>query len=150
MNYYYTDRTNQPRGPIGVEELRNLARSGQLNSATMVAAVGSPHWIPLSAVVPDIALATAGITDPFAVWSLILGIAGFFACWACCGPILSIPAVILGHISRVNIKRDPGLGGKGLAIAGLVTGYVAIALFLLYFFVVGSVAFLGALTDAAN
>ncbi len=50
----------------------------------------------------------------------------------------------------MNIKRDPGLEGKGLAIAGLVTGYVAIALFLLYFFVAGSVAFLGALTDAAN
>jgi len=150
MNYYYTDRTNQPRGPVGMAELRNLAAAGQLNQATMVAAVGSAHWIPIANVLPDLRLAAAGRTDPLAVWSLVLGIAGFFACWACCGPILSIPAVILGHISLVNIKRDPGLEGKGLAIAGLVTGYVAIALFLLYFFVAGSAAFLGALTDAAN
>jgi hypothetical protein len=142
MNYYYTDSANQPRGPVGMAELRNLAAAGQLNQATMVAAVGSAHWIPLANVLPDVRLAAAGRTDPLAVWSLVLGIAGFFACWICCGPLLSIPAVILGHVSLGNCKRNPQLEGKGMAIAGLVTGYVAIALFLFYIVVFGSAVFL--------
>lgn len=142
MNYYYTDYNNQPRGPVALEDLRGLAHTGHLNRGTMVAAVGSSQWIPLASVLPDLVLPPAGRTDPFAVWSLVLGIAGFFACWVCCGPLLSIPAVITGHISLSNTKRDPQLEGRGLAIAGLITGYVAIALFLLYVFFVGGVAFL--------
>ena len=42
---------------------------------------------------------------------------------------LSILAVVFGHISLSQIKNSAGrLGGKGLAIAGLVLGYLGIAL----------------------
>ncbi len=148
MNYYYTDSANQPRGPVTLEDLRGLAHTGHLNRGTMVAAVGNAQWIPLGSVLADVVLPPAGRTDPLAVWSLVLGIAGFFACWVCCGPLLSVPAVITGHISLSNIKCDPQLEGRGLAMAGLITGYVAIALFLLYVFLVGGVAFLDGFTKA--
>jgi hypothetical protein len=40
---------------------------------------------------------------------------------------ISIPAVICGHISRANIRNSRGkLGGAGLAMAGLVLGYIGI------------------------
>jgi hypothetical protein len=60
----------------------------------------------------------------FAIWSLVLGILGLI-----CFSILSaIPAVICGHMALARIKRSAGvLTGKGLAIAGLVTGYLGIA-----------------------
>jgi len=38
----------------------------------------------------------------------------------------AIPAVICGHVARAKIRRSGGaLGGKGIATAGLVLGYIA-------------------------
>jgi len=57
-----------------------------------------------------------------ALASLVLGIASFVVCL---GPLAAIPAVICGHIGFRRIKRARGtLKGEGLAIAGLVLGYV--------------------------
>jgi hypothetical protein len=39
-----------------------------------------------------------------------------------------IPAVILGHLSRSAIRQSMGrLKGEGMALAGLITGYISIA-----------------------
>ena len=60
-----------------------------------------------------------------AISSLVLGIVSVFLC------ITAIPGVICGHLSLLRIRTsNGGLGGKGLALAGLVTGYVALALWL--------------------
>ncbi len=45
------------------------------------------------------------------------------------GAVLLIPpllAVIFGHISLSKMKADSAIGGKGLAITGLILGYLAI------------------------
>jgi hypothetical protein len=47
----------------------------------------------------------------------------------------SILAVIFGHIALSQVRRT-GQGGRGLAIAGLVLGYVGLALLLLVIFLV--------------
>jgi type IV pilus assembly protein PilA len=61
-------------------------------------------------------------TDGKAVASLILGILGMTFLSILAG----IPAVILGHMSRANIKRSMGkLKGEGLALAGLIMGYIS-------------------------
>lgn len=60
-------------------------------------------------------------TSGLAIASLVLGIFLFFP--------LSIPAIVLGHIALSQIKKSAGrIGGRGLAIAGLVLGYLGIAL----------------------
>jgi type IV pilus assembly protein PilA len=42
---------------------------------------------------------------------------------------LFIPAIVFGHIALSQIKKSAGrLGGRGLAIAGLVLGYLGIAI----------------------
>ena len=57
-----------------------------------------------------------------AIASLIFGILFIFF-------PLSIPAVVFGHIALSQIKKSAGrLGGRGLAIAGLVLGYLGIAM----------------------
>ena len=61
-------------------------------------------------------------TNGLAVASLVCSAVLFFTCG-----VGSIIGVILGHISLGQIKRD-GTGGRGLAIAGLVIGYILIAL----------------------
>ncbi len=64
--------------------------------------------------------------DGKATASLILGIV---SCMLCFGPLTGIPAIILGHISRGNIQRSRGqLKGSGKALAGLILGYLSIAM----------------------
>ncbi|MCP9952225.1 DUF4190 domain-containing protein [Actinomadura madurae] len=53
--------------------------------------------------------------------SLVCGLIGFFACG-----LTSILAVIFGHISLNQIKRTRE-GGHGMAVAGLVLGYIVSA-----------------------
>ena len=44
--------------------------------------------------------------------------------------IASVCAVVCGHLAKGQIKRN-GEGGSGFATAGLVIGYVSIALFVI-------------------
>ncbi len=62
-------------------------------------------------------------TSKKAIASLVLGIIPFSI-------FTSIPAVILGHIAFSQINKSGGrLQGKGMATAGLILGYLGIALF---------------------
>lgn len=59
-----------------------------------------------------------------AICSLILGIIGF-----CTGGIVSIPAIITGHLARRKIKRSAEkLTGSGFALAGIISGYLGLVL----------------------
>ncbi len=68
-------------------------------------------------------------TSALAIWSLVLGILGFVLLVVCVGLLFAIPAVICGHLALSKINRSAGtLAGQGLAIAGLVMGYLGIVL----------------------
>lgn len=63
-------------------------------------------------------------TDGKATGSLILGILSML----CFSFLAGIPAVVLGHMSRKNIRESMGrLKGDGMALAGLIMGYISIA-----------------------
>jgi hypothetical protein len=63
-------------------------------------------------------------TSGYAIASLILGIAGFFVF-----PVVpSILAIVFGLKAREELRRNPAVGGEGLATAGIVLGWVGIAL----------------------
>jgi len=63
-----------------------------------------------------------------AVWSLVFGIMGVLLLLVCIGPLFAIPAVICGHMAYARINRSGGaLAGQGMALAGLITGYLSIA-----------------------
>lgn len=74
--------------------------------------------------------APAPRTNGMATASMILGIVGILFCGA-----TSILAVIFGHVAHSQI-RNTGEGGHGMAIAGLILGYLAVALWLFYWLVV--------------
>lgn len=61
-------------------------------------------------------------TSGLAVGSCLLGIAGMFLG---CPAILS---VLLGALALLRMRQDPQLGGRGLAIAGLVMSLVVVPL----------------------
>lgn len=81
---------------------------------------------------PPPAYAAKPKANGLALTSMILGILGitvglcllFF-------PVLPILAVVFGHIGLTQTRKT-GAPGRGYAIAGLVTGYVGIALAILW------------------
>lgn len=78
-------------------------------------------------------------TSGAAIASLVFGILSLLVSWWSLG-IPSIIAIISGHIARSNIKRSKGtLGGDGLAIGGLIMGYLTILVYVgIAVFVVGT------------
>lgn len=63
-------------------------------------------------------------TSGLAITSLVLGLLGL-----CCPIFLSLPAIICGHIARGRIKKSAGAEeGGGLALAGLILGYISLVL----------------------
>jgi type II secretory pathway pseudopilin PulG len=66
--------------------------------------------------------------DNLSLTSMILGILSLIMCSIFAG----IPAVITGHIALGKTKKDPQTyGGHGLAVAGLIMGYISIAMLVL-------------------
>ena len=63
-------------------------------------------------------------TSGMAVASLVLGLVWIY--W-----VGSILAVIFGHLALNETKRDPRVGGRGLAVAGLVLGYLGLGILIL-------------------
>ena len=128
-------------GPVSADVLRQWIAERRANGHTMVQAEGSSGFKPLGEF-PEFqsALAAAGpagspswtvVPAPpekqasgLAITSLVLGILSF------CLPLIpAIPAVITGHLALGRIRRQPDkIGGKGMAIAGLVMGYFGLAL----------------------
>lgn len=74
--------------------------------------------------VPPSLPASAATAQPGAlsVWSLVLGIVSLL----CFGPLAGIPAIITGHMARSRSNND------GKALAGLILGYISIALLPIY------------------
>ena len=73
---------------------------------------GSPQYVPNSAK-----------TNSLAIASLVVSL-------ICCAPL----GVIFGHIAIGQIKKT-GEGGRGLAIAGLIIGYIGIVGGLLFWII---------------
>lgn len=66
-------------------------------------------------------------TSALAIAALACGIAGLTVF-----PLLaSFAAVVLGTMARNELRRDPTLDGDGMATAGLVLGWIGVALALL-------------------
>jgi len=64
-------------------------------------------------------------TSTMAIVSLVAGITG----WTILPFLGAIVAIITGHMAKNEIKKSAGtLGGNGMATAGLVLGYLSIAL----------------------
>jgi hypothetical protein len=64
-------------------------------------------------------------TLALATWSLVLGILSL----TCFSIFAAIPAVICGHRALRKIETSSGtLGGNGVAVGGLVTGYIGIVM----------------------
>lgn len=78
-------------------------------------------------------------TNGLAIASLVLGLTGFITCG-----FTSILAVVFGHVALGQIRRDR-TDGHGMALAGVVLGWILTGLWILYWVLVfaGVVAGIG-------
>ena len=126
-------------GPVSSEQLRQWIAQGRVNGQTRVQPEGSGEWKPLSEV-PEFSDALRGGVRPaalaaspaagaqqsgLAITSLVLGILSMVGCSIVAG----IPAIITGHMARKRAAQAPGtFGGAGLALGGLIMGYISLAI----------------------
>lgn len=87
--------------------------------------------------------ATPKTTSTYAILSLAFGLMAWLM-----APLLgAIVAVVCGHLARAEIRRAQGaIEGDGMAMAGLVLGYLQIALAIIFAVVVA--IFFGGLAAA--
>jgi hypothetical protein len=133
-------RGGQQLGPFSLEELRAAVGSGQISQQDSAWWEGAPNWVPV-AQVPGLNIATLPIpgaaggagggpapASGLSIASLILGILSLvgFMC------LTGIPAVVCGHVA-LSRQKSAGVKGSGLAIPGVITGYLGsiVALFIL-------------------
>lgn len=143
---YHIAKNGEKTGPLDHEEVYRRLVSGELKGDDLGWHEGLAEWQPLSQLVPPapssqlpppapgvFAERTAPIgataapepnkTSGAAVASLVCGILGLILWFPC------LPAVILGHVGLSAIKKSGGaLKGRGMALTGLITGYMMIAL----------------------
>src|SRR5262245_49844372 len=71
-------------------------------------------------------------TSGLAVASLVLGILWLY--W-----VGSILAVIFSFVALSQMKKNPTIGGRGMAVAGMVLGWIGVAT-LIFFLLIGAAA----------
>ena len=77
---------------------------------------------PVATPIPGMAVAQPE-TSGKAVASLVLGIGIFLF-----SILTGIPAIIFGHLAKSDIRKSGGrLQGDGMALAGLILGYLSVA-----------------------
>jgi type II secretory pathway pseudopilin PulG len=128
-------KNGEQLGPFTESQVGEMLKAGQLALNDLAWTEGMDQWKPLSSYEHFQSPATQGPspaagqttppsavkkTEPLTIWSLVLGIISIVGCAFLAG----IPAVICGHVGLSRIKRNPSLGGNGMAIGGLVTGYI--------------------------
>jgi hypothetical protein len=141
MNQWYYGEHGQQFGPVSDPEMRTMIAAGRISAQTVVWRDGMPAWRPLAEVAelsPGAYVGAMPMMPPvitpstsLASASLVFGIFGFLLACLWLGYLLGIPAVICGHMALAQIRKDPlRVGGRGMAVAGLVLGYL-LSLFML-------------------
>jgi hypothetical protein len=120
-----------------VVELLNVAYTeGRLSKeeydGRLENAFSARTYAELDQIVADLPVARPAVATPavtpvagtngLAIASLACALAQFVV-----GPLATIPAIVLGHMARHQIKRT-GEQGAGLALAGLIIGWAAVVL----------------------
>jgi hypothetical protein len=104
------------------------SRSTQLMAAKtydQLAAISADLRIPVLTGSPAVYRPTFGVrprTNQLAIVSLTCGVGQMFF-WL----LATIPAIVCGHVARSQIRKT-GEDGAGLALAGLILGYIGLAI----------------------
>jgi len=150
----YVHKNEQQLGPFDESQISDGLNSGEISLEDLAWKEGLTEWVRLGDLLHEpqkiptpfqarptakanfINPSTSGRentpsivakkNEPLSIWALVLGIVSLATLFLCVGGFVGIPAVICGHFGLSRIKRQPLLGGRGMAIAGLISGYLSI------------------------
>jgi type II secretory pathway pseudopilin PulG len=128
----FIQHQGQQTGPFPLEQVQAGLAAGTYQLSDLAWHEGAAEWQPLGTIPGVSSAGPPGLppvpqTSALAVWSLILGILSLIL-----AGLTAIPAVICGHLALGKIKRSAGTQtGGGLAIAGLITGYLGFAILMI-------------------
>ena len=109
-------------GTANTSDASYCEKCGQPFATAALGATAAVAAAPVPAVAPR--------TNSLAVASLLLGLLSLFVPFA-------ILAVILGHVARSQIRKSAGRQkGAGMALAGLILGYLGVGFILFVILIV--------------
>ena len=109
---YTEGRLTKDEHDSRVEQAMTATTFAQLDAVVMDLPGAGPPAPPVPVAPPK--------NNALAIASLVCGVAQVML-W----PLATIPAVVLGHVARHQIRRT-GEQGAGLAMAGLVLGWIGV------------------------
>ena len=68
---------------------------------------------------------TPRTTNTLAVLSLVFGLLGMVGGIPSAG-VINLAAIVMGHMARSQIRQNPSEDGAGMALAGLIMGYIGL------------------------
>ncbi len=134
-------------GPVSLEQLKEWIAQGRVNERSLIQPNGSAEWKPardiveiqplLKPGVPASTLPSAALPPPIgavapspapkqglAIASFVLGIVSFVLCL---GVLTGVPAILCGYAAKNRVRLSPReYGGAGLAMAGLILGFLSV------------------------
>ena len=132
-NYKIRGADQKEYGPVSAETLRQWIAEGRVTGSTSILADDGTEWKPLSAFPEFSGAVSAGApgmsaskpVSTLAVVSLVCGILSV----TCLGILAGLPAIITGHLAFGRARKASAqYGGGGMALAGLIMGYLSIIL----------------------
>ncbi|MFT5498603.1 MAG: hypothetical protein ACI9TH_004018 [Kiritimatiellia bacterium] len=155
ITYYQLHKDGQQNGPYDHQQVLGLIQQGSYGPQDLGWTEGMAEWQALDQIFPEeFSQWAAELAPPpipaqsrashppqqqkgLAIASMTLGILSF----CLLGPFSAVPAIICGHMARNRAKRSPlQYGGSGMALAGLILGYIALAFTVVYIFLVSAIA----------
>jgi hypothetical protein len=146
----FVTKDGQQNGPFSIDEIKVQLAAGSLTFADYGWYEGLAKWQTLGTLAPFAANNTSAVAGPpkaqprerrrsspangsrkaskLAITSMVFGICSYVLCLSI---LTGIPAIICGHVALGKIKRPKArLSGRGMAIAGLVMGYISLGFML--------------------
>ena len=145
------DHDSNIHGPLEPEVVRDWISRGRISGDTWVRKSGDENWRRLDFFPQFLAdLCPGGKNDPplshspgthsslpvqetngTAIAGMVLGILSILSLYPVLGFPCNIAGIITSSIALKQIKRNPGQGGRGMAIAGLVCSIISTLIALL-------------------
>lgn len=158
----HINRNGSPLGVYPLDEVNALFSKGTLRESDLAWQEGMAEWVTLGRF-PGVQQVQAGpppipgqqayappasyvggavlpSTSGMAIASMVLGILALVLFFThAFALVMAILAIIFGHISRGTIAKSGGrIKGAGMALAGLVTGYIAAVIVTILLIVLGA------------
>jgi hypothetical protein len=140
-NYIIFGDDGKEYGPVSGEQLCQWIADGRVHAGTQARDESAAEWTPLAGILefhaalmsappplsPAAAPAARPRTSRMAITSLVLGILGILTCG-----ITALAGLVFGIVAMVKVKNSGGrLGGKGIALAGIIVSGIFLLMFIL-------------------